>query len=490
MTVSAADPGWLDRSAIAIGYGTNGFGDHRLDDAIDVLARQGYRALALTVGFPHLDPFADDALDRARRLAERLASLRMRVVVETGTRYLLDPIAKHRPTLVDRDATARIEYLRRAIDIAAVLSADCVSLWSGVLPPDVTPDEGWQLLSRHLVPVLDHARTAGVRLGFEPEPGMLVETVDDVLRLRALLDEPADLGITVDLGHCVVVEPGGIAAALRKAGSLLVNVQVDDMRPTAHEHLEFGDGQVDLPLALRTLIEIGYGGVAAVELPRHSHDAPGVAQRSIAAWRRAAAEVTRSATGVTWWGAALAALGAEPEAIGRLFTEAGRKVGRVAAEAFGPTPADLARVRLVEQYAQDRPDVTVAQTLQRLYRRGDADERRAVLRALAALPDPGPATVGQGLDLTSDALRTNDSGLVAAAMGGFAARHLDQHEWRHGVLKLLFMGVPITVVAELDVRADAELHRMADALLQERTAAGRSASEDIVSLAGSPAVTR
>ena len=79
-------------------------------------------------------------------------------------------------------------------------------------------------------------------LGFEPEPGMLVETVADALRLRDELGAPAALGITVDLGHCVAVEPDGVVGALRSAGDLLVNVQVDDMLPGVHEHLELGEG--------------------------------------------------------------------------------------------------------------------------------------------------------------------------------------------------------------------------------------------------------
>ena len=83
----------------------------------------------------------------------------------------------------------------------------------------------------------------------------------------------------------------------------------------------------------------------------------------------------------------------------------------------------------------------------------------------------------------SDALRTNDPRLVAAALGPFAAEHLDQHAWRHGVLKALFMGIPLDVVAGLERRADDELARMAVALIDERRAAGRAVSDDMPRLA-------
>ena len=45
--------------------------------------------------------------------------------------------------------------------------------------------------------------------------------------------------------------------------------------------------------------------------------------------------------------------------------------------------------------------------------------------------------------LLADALRTNDTRLVAAALGPYATRHFDTESWRQGVLKCLFVGVPL-----------------------------------------------
>ncbi|MFF2623483.1 sugar phosphate isomerase/epimerase family protein [Oerskovia jenensis] len=275
-----------DAPPFTFGYGTNGFTDHPLDVALDVLAHEGYGAVALTLGHPHLDPFADDADMQVTRLRERLDDLGMRVVVETGTRFLLDPFRKHHPTFLDPDedlADLRVRFLRRAVEVAAGLHAECVSFFSGVLPAGTTAEQGWERLLARVPRVVAHARDHGVRLALEPEPGMLVETVADALRLRADAGSPHELGLTVDLGHCVVVEPDGVRGALLAAAPHLLNVQVDDMRHTAHEHLPFGEGELDLALALGTLGEIGYTGVAAVELPRHSYDAPGLAHRSMAA---------------------------------------------------------------------------------------------------------------------------------------------------------------------------------------------------------------
>ncbi|WP_328666867.1 EboA domain-containing protein [Streptomyces sp. NBC_00322] len=125
-------------------------------------------------------------------------------------------------------------------------------------------------------------------------------------------------------------------------------------------------------------------------------------------------------------------------------------------------------------------------TLTRLYQQGTAAERRAVLLALHHLLE-GPVA----LPLVEDALRTNDTRLVAAAVGPYAAEHLDPHAWRHAVLKCLFTGVPVDAVADLDSRAagDDELARMLADYAAERTAAGRAVPPDlnrVLTLTGEP----
>ncbi|GAA2511725.1 EboA domain-containing protein [Streptomyces gobitricini] len=136
----------------------------------------------------------------------------------------------------------------------------------------------------------------------------------------------------------------------------------------------------------------------------------------------------------------------------------------------GPEHADSVRILLLHQ-ARAGTD-----TLTRLYQHGTAAERRAVLLALLSLV-PGP----EALPLVADALRTNDTRLVAAAVGPYAATHLDQHSWRHAVLKCLFTGVPVEAVADLPRRArgDTALARMLADYADERSAAGRPLPADL-----------
>jgi len=144
------------------------------------------------------------------------------------------------------------------------------------------------------------------------------------------------------------------------------------------------------------------------------------------------------------------------------IAEAGRRCG--------PVHADAARVLILHAARAD------ADALARVYYQGTGAERRAVLYALPHLV-PGR----EGLPLVEDALRTNDTRLLTAAVGPYAARHLDAHAWRHAVLKCLFTGVPVDAVADLDRRAhrDSELARMLTDYAAERTAAGRTVPADL-----------
>ena len=309
-----ASPPGADATTLRLGYGTNGFANHRLDDALAVIADLGYDGVALTLDHDHLDPFAPGLTRRIAMLGRRLSALGLGLVIETGARYLLDPWHKHAPTLLHDDPTRRIEFLRRAVRIGADLGAEAVSFWAGVRPDEVAPQVAWDRLVAGCATVVDAAEAAGVTLGFEPEPGMLVEDIAGWRRLRAALGDPAPFGITLDIGHCRCLEPWPVPQCVAEIAEHLVNVQIDDMRRGVHEHLEFGTGEIDFPPVLAALAEAGYGGLVAVELPRDSHAAPAVAARSIEFLRAAAAAASPVEPAVS--GGARAAVGGARTAVG------------------------------------------------------------------------------------------------------------------------------------------------------------------------------
>jgi sugar phosphate isomerase/epimerase len=268
-----------------LAYNTNGLAHHDPAEAIALLADLGYRGVGLTLDHGLLNPWlAPGALRESKAaIRELLDRYGMRSVVETGARFLLDPRRKHEPTLMSPDPAERrrrIEFLCRAIDTARDLACDCVSIWSGTLREALDEDAAFQRLIEGLAEVCDYARQHGVLIGFEPEPGMFVDRLAQFEKLLGRFDSPA-LRLTIDIGHLHCQGEMPIADQIRRWADRLVNVHIEDMRAGVHEHLMFGEGEVDFPPVLAALAESGYAGLVQVELSRHSHMGPQAARQAL-----------------------------------------------------------------------------------------------------------------------------------------------------------------------------------------------------------------
>ncbi len=256
------------------GYSTNSLGDVDPLDALSLLCEQGYASVAITPDRNILNPYEKTFASEVRVWQHALAKAQMRCVVETGARHLLDSKRKHHPTLLSdaqKDCDRRIEFLRRAIELAGELNADCVSLWSGAVCSDADETVLWRKLTDGVGEVLDHASRCGVVLGFEPEPGMFIDTVTRAEELFERLGRPKSLGFTVDIGHLECLGERPLAATVRNVADRIVNVHIDDMTSCCHEHLPLGKGDIDYRPIFQELFNAGYQGGLHVELPRQSH---------------------------------------------------------------------------------------------------------------------------------------------------------------------------------------------------------------------------
>jgi L-ribulose-5-phosphate 3-epimerase len=268
-----------------LAYNTNGLAHHDLIDAIALLAEIGYEGVSITLDRGALNPFDERTDAQLEQVAGALAKYSLRCAIETGARFLLNPRQKHEPTLVTANAPGRarrVDFLCRAIDIAARLNADCVSLWSGAVRDGAGGAETTARLVDGLAAVLAHAEEKNVELAFEPEPGMLIDTL---AAYEGLLAELASRGVntsrlrlTIDVGHLHCLGELPIPARIRQSAGRLANVHIEDMRAGVHEHLMFGEGEIDFPPLIAALKEIRYDGLLSVELSRHSHEGPAAAQ--------------------------------------------------------------------------------------------------------------------------------------------------------------------------------------------------------------------
>ncbi|WSP86670.1 EboA domain-containing protein [Streptomyces sp. NBC_01235] len=191
---------------------------------------------------------------------------------------------------------------------------------------------------------------------------------------------------------------------------------------------------------------------------------------------RSALDRQLTADARNWLADAVARVGQDPAAVRTAFPAVGRHCGR-GPLVEGWTVADAARARLLA--ALPLRGAALAEEVTALHRYGDAAEQRAVLRSLALLEDADASFADRGLPLVREALRGNDTDLIEAALGSYAARHLDYDGYRHAVLKCVFCDIPLDRVAGLEERADSELARMLADFAHERVAAGRDVPADV-----------
>ena len=230
-----------------LGYNTNGMAHHDLFDAVELLADIGYQSVAITIDHTALPPHARYNRQRTQRLRRLLQQRKMRSVIETGARFLLDPREKHEPTLVSRDPAGakadRLLQVRRRLRGRAGQRLRFALV--GPAPAGVARRRPWPGSSTASASQRICRTAAGLHR-FRARAGH-AHRYDGRLGGAAGPAGMDDLCLTLDIGHLHCQGEGPIDEVIGRWASRLVNVHIEDMRAGVHEHLMFGEGQIDFP---------------------------------------------------------------------------------------------------------------------------------------------------------------------------------------------------------------------------------------------------
>jgi L-ribulose-5-phosphate 3-epimerase len=148
-----------------------------------------------------------------------------------------------------------------------------------VVRDEAPREQAIERLVEGLQEVLPYAAARRVAVALEPEPGMLIDSTDRYQELLGRVEGDL-LRLTLDIGHLHCQGERPIDAVIGRWAPRLLNVHLEDMRVGRHEHLMFGEGEIDFPPVLRALAAAGYQGGLHVELSRHSHEAPQAARQA------------------------------------------------------------------------------------------------------------------------------------------------------------------------------------------------------------------
>lgn len=236
-----------DGTVVHLGYCANVHPVEDVAGVLDQLARHA-EPVRLELGAERLglglwlarDVAAGLAADpgATARLAGELAARGLEVVTLNGFPYsgFGDAAVKYRVYTPDWSDRRRAEYTADlATVLAALLPADAVRGSISTLPlgwRDPWPDTARDAALRHGDLVADHladlnARTGAViRVGFEPEPGCVIERTEQAVDALAGFD-PAHFGVCLDTAHLAVAheDPAVAVKLLGDAGIPVVKVQ-------------------------------------------------------------------------------------------------------------------------------------------------------------------------------------------------------------------------------------------------------------------------
>ena len=249
-----------DHSALALNTATLG---HNLDghgagwspeQVIDACAARGLRGIVF---------WRREIGSRAVEIGARVRAAGMEVVGLCRTPYL-----------TGADAPASLDDAHAAIDMAAGLGTDVLTIVTGGTEPgSLGLDESQKVLADRVAALAPYAAERGVKLALEPLNPMFggnrtcIFTVRDALKVCRAVDAP-NVGIAVDVYH--VWWDTTLADSLADARGLILGYHLCDWRRDTSDMLldrgMMGDGVADLK-AIRGAVEAaGYDGACEVEV--------------------------------------------------------------------------------------------------------------------------------------------------------------------------------------------------------------------------------
>ena len=227
---------------------TQTLAQYPIAQCLEVIRRLGFDGVEICLENADLHP---DSLDErlARTVAERVAALGLAPV----------SVSYHKDYIYD---DALYQQSLKAIALTPAFGTR-THVFGGTMKRTGDAEEWRRMVerTRHLVRA---AEAAGVVLAQEFEPGFIVGSTADLLRLFAEVPSTS-LAANLDLGHAFLTDPDPLAA-IRQVGQRIVQGHIENMRAGLHAHRLPDDGDMDLAAYLRTLREVGFSGGLVLDL--------------------------------------------------------------------------------------------------------------------------------------------------------------------------------------------------------------------------------
>jgi sugar phosphate isomerase/epimerase len=248
------------------GYSTNAFVKFSLFEAIEKIARLGFKGVEIMGDRPHLYPpdFDGVELERLNKLLKdnnlKVTNLNSFTLFAVGDTYLPSWIEPHRER-----REIRIRHTVDSLKVAKTLACENISVPPGGPLNGMSRKEAMALFYEGLERVIPMAEELAIKLLVEPEPDLMIETTDQFLEFIREVKSDA-VGINFDIGHFFCA-----GEAPQKSFEILYewvgHVHLEDIAADrTHNHLVAGRGAIPLKEVLQTMANLGYSGDISLEL--------------------------------------------------------------------------------------------------------------------------------------------------------------------------------------------------------------------------------
>ncbi|MEK7730740.1 MAG: sugar phosphate isomerase/epimerase family protein, partial [Planctomycetota bacterium] len=236
-------------------------------EAIERIARIGYRGIELMADAPHAWPLKisdAEVIDIRRRLDARALTL------SNINAFMTSAVQDFwHPSWIEPDSNfrrLRVQHTMAALRLARKLGAKCITTEpGGPRNGAMSREKALDVFVDGLQEALRCAEDEGVLLLVEPEPGLLIENAAQFENLAGRIDSPM-FGLNFDVGHFYCVgEP--LPETIARLSRWTRHYHVEDIAATrVHEHLIPGHGAIDFTAVLKAIHATGYTGWITVEL--------------------------------------------------------------------------------------------------------------------------------------------------------------------------------------------------------------------------------
>lgn len=161
------------------------------------------------------------------------------------------------------------DSLNGIMDSVAAVDKDCIVYF----PPGRTTGATWEEVcdqfAEAVAPCVEHSRSSGVKLAFEPTHRTDASFISS-LRDAVDVSRQTGLGIVLDFGNCWMERD--LRSTILAAGENIALVQIDDVDIGGHGkgpgsgRVQIGEGELPLERLMRDVIDSGYQGVYDLEV--------------------------------------------------------------------------------------------------------------------------------------------------------------------------------------------------------------------------------